>query len=113
MPRIIAEIATDPIGGNTPSESDYVVAAERILQNARRRGDDIHYRINALSTTVEGDFHTVVHLLEQMHEAPFQEGARRVLTTIRIDDRRDREPDMDRSVQVVEKKLDIGKAEMC
>lgn len=49
----------------------------------------------------------------QMHAAPFHEGAMRVITTIRVDERRDRNASMAHSVDVVEKKLAVSKAEMC
>lgn len=113
MPNIIAEIAIDPIGTDSPHESDYVVAAERVLKNAIHNGTIIHYRINPMSTTVEGDFHEVLELLGKMHKAPFIEGAERVITTIRIDERNDREVSMKRSVELVEKKLNASKADMC
>jgi uncharacterized protein YqgV (UPF0045/DUF77 family) len=36
-----------------------------------------------------------------MHEVPFKAGAARVVTTIKIDDRRDRDATMDRKVKSV------------
>ena len=40
-----------------------------------------------------------------MHEAPFAEGARRVSTLIKIDDRRDKEQTLEGKVRSVTEKL--------
>lgn len=113
MSKVIAEVATDPIGTQSPHESDYVVAAERALQEAIHNGAQIQYQINPMSTTLEGECQDVFAVLEQMHGAPFQEGAKRVITSIRVDERRDQDASMARNVERVEKKLTVSKAEMC
>ena len=43
-----------------------------------------------MGTVVQGKLDRVLELARQMHEVPFGLGAARVLTTISIDDRRDR-----------------------
>lgn len=113
MSKVIAEIATDPIGTNCPNESDYIVAAERVLKQAVGNGMNVQYKINPMSTTLEGEARDVFSILEQMHAAPFREGAVRVITSIRIDERRDRQASMAHNVDVVEKKLAVSKANMC
>lgn len=114
MPKVIAEIATDPIGTHSPNESDYIVAAELVLKQAIGNGTQIQYKINPMSTTLEGESHEVFSILEQMHAAPFHEGAMRVITTIRIDEQREhQEASMAHSVDVVEKKLAVSKTQMC
>lgn len=113
MPTVIAEIAVDPIGTRSPDESDFIVAAERVIKQALRDGAALRYRINPMGTTLEGPAETLFEVLQKMHAAPFAEGAPRVISTIRIDERRDREASMARAVDVVERKLAVGKAEMC
>jgi uncharacterized protein YqgV (UPF0045/DUF77 family) len=44
-----------------------------------------------MGTAVEGEVDDLLRLAAQMHRAPFTHGAQRVLTTIRIDERRDKE----------------------
>jgi uncharacterized protein YqgV (UPF0045/DUF77 family) len=66
-----------------------------------------------MSTTLEGDCHDVFSVLERMHAAPFEEGAMRVISTIRVDERHDHDASMTRSVEVTEKKLAVSKADMC
>lgn len=34
MPKVIAEIATNPIGTHSPNERDYIVSAERVVKQA-------------------------------------------------------------------------------
>lgn len=63
MPKVIAEIATDPIGTHSPNESDYIVAAERVLKRAIGNGAQVKYNINPMSTTLEGESHDVFSIL--------------------------------------------------
>jgi len=45
----------------------------------------------------------------RMHEAPFRKGALRVLTTLKIDDRRDRKGTLAGKKQAVQKELRRGR----
>ena len=85
MPHVLADITTVPLGTGNTSISAYVGACDRLL----KQFPDLQYRLNPMSTTVEGELDRVLELIRRMHEAPFELGARRVSTTIRIDDRRD------------------------
>lgn len=113
MSRLIAEIAVDPIGTQEPTESDYVVAAERALKKAVEASGSLQYQINPMSTTIEGEREEVLKVLERMHQAPFEEGARRVITTIRLDERHDRDSTMAHHMDVVHQKLAVSKGSMC
>ncbi|WP_303674563.1 MTH1187 family thiamine-binding protein [Vampirovibrio chlorellavorus] len=113
MSRLIAEIAVDPIGTQEPTESDYVVAAERALKKAVEANSSLQYQINPMSTTIEGEREDVLRVLERMHQAPFQEGARRVITTIRLDERSDQDNAMRHHTDVVLQKLAVSKGSMC
>lgn len=104
--NVIADIHVTPIGTETPSLSDYVAAAEAVLQ----RYPNIKSQLNPMTTTLEGDLDTILQVLRDMHEAPFARGAQRVSTTIRIDERRDKpQPGMQDRVASVQKKLDSVK----
>jgi len=113
MSNVLVELAVDPIGTDSTSESDFIVAAERVLRQAIAAGSSFQYQIGPMSTTIEGELYQVLSLVGQMHEAAFSEGAKRVLSTLRIDDRRDREPSISPHVDIVEKKLAVSKAQMC
>lgn len=113
MSRLIAEIAVDPIGTKEPTESDYIVAAERALKKAVEANSSLQYQINPMSTIIEGEREDVLWALELMHQAPFEEGAQRVITTIRLDERQDQDSSMKHHVDVVKQKLAVTKGSIC
>jgi len=97
----IAEISVVPLGTKTPSVSQYVARAVKVLE----REKDIKYEITAMGTIVEGDLDRILAVVKKMHEGTFGEGVARVLTTVRIDVRRDKVQGMKEKVDSLEKKL--------
>ena len=98
---VIAEISIVPIGTSTPSVSKYVAKAIQVLDQAR----DVKYKLTGMGTILEGDWTSVLGAVRKMHESVFDDQVQRVVTTIRIDDRRDRKSSVERKVQSVTKKL--------
>ena len=102
MARVIADIHLTPIGHSSTSISPAVAAAHKALEQI----EGLEVQLNPMTTTLVGELDTVLAALRVMHEAPFDGGAQRVSTTIRIDDRRDGKPiDMGRRIQAVQEKL--------
>ncbi len=95
----MAEITIVPVGAGT-SVSKYVAKAIEVLKS---RG--LKFKVTPTSTVIEGDLDTLFEVLKEMHEAPFKEGVQRVVTMIKIDDRRDKKIDMEYKVQAVLSKL--------
>ncbi len=89
-----------PLGTGTPSVSRYVAGCERIL-----RESGLTHELTAMGTIVEGDLDAVLAVIRKMHESPFAEGAVRVSTLIKIDDRRDQAHTIEGKVRSVEQKL--------
>ncbi len=58
-----------------------------------------------MGTVLEGDLDVILEMVRKMHEVPFDKGAMRVSTLIKIDDRRDKESTMEQKIDSVEKKL--------
>lgn len=58
-----------------------------------------------MNTVIEGDLPVLLEVIQQMHEVPYAKGAKRVATTIRIDDRRDKESTMEKKLNSVRSKL--------
>jgi uncharacterized protein (TIGR00106 family) len=58
-----------------------------------------------MGTIIEGDLDAILAVVREMHEAPFGEGAVRVSTLIKIDDRRDKEHTIAGKMRSVEEKL--------
>jgi uncharacterized protein (TIGR00106 family) len=103
MPTVFADVTIIPIGTGNTSISSYVAACERLV----REFPDINFRINPLSTTLEGEIDRVLELIRRMHEAPFTQGAYRVSTSIRIDDRRDHRNTMENKIETVRNKAGL------
>jgi len=81
----IAEISVVPLGTKTPSVSKHVARAVRILQQEK----DVRHEATAMGTIIEADLDRIMAVVRKMHEAAFVDGVARVVTTIKIDDRRD------------------------
>jgi uncharacterized protein (TIGR00106 family) len=100
MGKVIAEVVIVPHGTGSTSLSPYVAEVEKIL-----RSYDLKVMLTPMGTILEGELDTVLKAVRAAHEAPFKAGALRVGTTIRIDDRRDKNASMEQKVKSVEEKL--------
>lgn len=96
----IAAVSIAPVGTGT-SVSHYVAEALRVV----RSQDRVAYRLDPMFTTLEGDLGEIFDLILQMEEAVFAQGAERVGTVIKVDDRRDRVVAMGEKVEAVERRL--------
>jgi uncharacterized protein (TIGR00106 family) len=92
-----------PIGTATPSVSRYVAGVERIL-----RESGLVSQLTAMGTIIEGDLDEILRVVRRMHEHPFTQGAVRVSTLVKIDDRRDKEHTIAGKMKSVEEKLSKG-----
>ncbi|PLY01808.1 MAG: hypothetical protein C0623_04995 [Desulfuromonas sp.] len=97
----IVEISVTPLGINKMGVSEYVAGC---LELVRESGLD--FQLTPMGTIIEGDLSELFPLLQRMHEAPFNKGAERVSTLIKIDDRRDRKHNMQGKVDSVMAKLE-------
>jgi uncharacterized protein (TIGR00106 family) len=98
----IAEISVVPLGTGTPSVSKYVARAVKILQQEK----DVKYEITPMGTIIEGDLDKILAVVRKMHEGTFGEGVARVLTTVKIDDRRDRAQSVKEKLKSLRKELE-------
>jgi uncharacterized protein (TIGR00106 family) len=95
------EVSVVPVGTPTPSVSQYVAGAVRILQNQ----PDIKYEVTAMGTIIEGDLEKIMPLAIRMHRSALEAGVMRVVTTIKIDERRDRSLTISGKVEAVRRRL--------
>ena len=95
----IAFLTITPLGTATPSVSSYVAGVERIL-----RGTTLKHQLTAMGTIIEGDVDELLAVVRLMHEHPFTQGALRVSTSLRIDDRRDKVASIEGKMRSVEEK---------
>ena len=96
----IAFLTITPLGTATPSVSRFVAGVEQIL-----RGTTLTHQLTAMGAIIEGDLDEILAVVRRMHEQPFTEGALRVSTSLRIDDRRDKPHSIAGKMRSVEEKL--------
>jgi uncharacterized protein (TIGR00106 family) len=95
------DISVVPVGTGSASVSEFVAGAVNIVRNEA----GIKYRLTPMNTVIEGDLEQLLSLAKKMHDSAFSAGAARVVTTIRIDERRDKPLTMEGKLQAVEDKL--------
>jgi uncharacterized protein (TIGR00106 family) len=93
-------VSITPLGTATPSVSKYVAGVEQVL-----RASGLKHQLTAMGTLIEGDVDEVLAVIRQMHEHPFAQGAVRVSTLVKIDDRRDKEHTIAGKMRSVEEKI--------
>ena len=98
MIRVIAEVTFTPLGTGTPSLSRYVAAGLAVLN----RHPEVSYALNAMGTVLEGERGDIIKVVEEMNEAIFAAGVLRVGTTLKIDERRDKDTSMAHKVDSVQ-----------
>jgi len=97
----LVEISVIPMGTSTPSVSQYIAQAVKVIEGEK----DIKYELTTMGTIIEGDLERVLTLVRKMHEAVFNAGIMRVVTTIKIDDRRDKPSSMSDKIESLKKQL--------
>lgn len=97
----LLEITVAPLGIEGTSVSKYVAACHKLLE----KEDGIKYQLTPMSTVIEGDIDKLFEIAKKLHHVPLEEGAKRVLTTMKIDDRRDKESTIEGKIASVESKL--------
>lgn len=82
---VVAEIAVFPLGTGEPSVREYVRALYRIVLESGMK-----HELTAMGTLLEGRLEDVLALARRLHESCFTVagGTSRVLTTLRLDERR-------------------------
>ena len=95
------DLSVVPVGTSSPSVSDYVAGAVKILKDE----PGIKYELTAMNTVIEGDLDKLLELAHRMHDSAFNAGAKRVVTTIRIDERRDKPLTIEGKIRAVKEKL--------
>ena len=96
-----ADLTVIPLGTAEPSTAPFIAEIQRRLAAQ----DRVAYRMHAMGTSLEGATEDVLALVGALHAVPFQLGAPRVYTVLKLDDRRDRESTLDSKVASVEAQL--------
>lgn len=94
----IMEINIIPLGTKTPSVSKYIADALRVLGKEK----NIIYELTAMGTIVETDsLDLLLTLAKKMHRAVLSGKINRAVTTIKIDDRKDKKISIEEKVSSV------------
>ncbi|WP_248929498.1 MTH1187 family thiamine-binding protein [Paenibacillus hamazuiensis] len=100
----IAEVTVIPIGTETTSLSAYVARLHKVLEQEQAAGG-IRFQLTPMSTIIEGELDELFRVIRLVHEVPFEQGASRVSTSIKIDDRRDKPASMEQKLRSVAEKI--------
>lgn len=95
----MAEFSVVPIGAGE-SVSQYVAECLRIVEKSK-----VNYRINPMGTVLEGDYDKVMAVVRECHMKVL-EMTPRVITSVKIDERKDKKATLDSKIRAVEKILE-------
>jgi len=86
---VVAELTIVPSGVG-PSVSTYVARAQRVIE----RHTKVRSQLTPMSTILEGELDDVLEVIRDVHNSTFDDRVTRVLTLVKMDDRRDKELSM-------------------
>ena len=93
---IIAQLSIAPLGKSI-SVSQYVKIVIETLQK-----EHVKFQTNPMATVIEtSDIDTLLRVVQKAHLAVAAAGAKRIITELKIDDRRDKEATMESKLQAL------------
>lgn len=95
----VAQVSVVPVGTPSASISRHVANCLDVLE-----ATGLKYELNPMGTVIEGDLRAILEAIASMHESTFGDGVVRVLTSISIDDRRDKQLSMAGKLAAVREK---------
>lgn len=96
----LMDINVSPLGTGSTSVGEFVVNMQRLLAE-----QGLPYELTDMGTIIEGNIDQLLAVSKVLHESTFSQGAKRVYTVIKIDDRRDKEVHLGRKTESVKKRL--------
>lgn len=96
----VVEVSIIPLGVPGSSLSGHVARVLKVLQES-----SLQFELTAMGTIISGDLENILQVVRRMHEACFAGEVGRVLTQIKIDDRRDKPASPEQKIQSVMSKL--------
>ena len=94
---VIVELKVLPFGTPSASLSVYIKAVLDVVKKTK----GIDYQVTPMATILQGPLPKILDLVQQVHEIPFKMGVNRVLTSVVIDDRRDKIITMESKIKAV------------
>ncbi len=100
----IMEISIVPLGTKTPSISKYVAEAVKVLKKQKK----IKYELTSMGTIIEANsVGQLLGIANKMHRVVLRDKIKRVVTAIKIDDRKDKKLTAEGKIKAVRKKLSV------
>ena len=96
----VAEISVVPLGVPGTSLSSHVARVLQVLKKS-----SLKYELTGMGTIISGDIDEIWKVMREMHEICFNDDVSRVLSIVRIDDRRDRIASPEQKIRSVMGKL--------
>ena len=81
----VVELCIFPLGTETPSVGKYL---EPAIEEIRKSG--LKYMVCPMGTVVEGELSDILELVRRCHRAVLRAGAKRVVISLKVDDRIDK-----------------------
>jgi uncharacterized protein (TIGR00106 family) len=81
-----ADLTILTLGRPDPSASAGIAAIHRHL----RQQDKVRFVLGPMSTALEGEVSDILAIVAELHALPFEQGAPRVYTVLKLDERRDK-----------------------
>ena len=99
-----ADLTVIALGRAEASASRYIAEIQRRLAQQ----DRVRYAMHAMGTSLEGTTADILAVVAELHAVPFEQGAPRVYTVLKLDERRDRpEQTLEDKVASVERRLSV------
>lgn len=96
--QIIADFQIIPIGEGT-SLSEYIAECERILEKS-----NLKTRLHTMGTNLEGNWDEVLATVKKCHEQLHSKGVKRIVTSLKLSTRIDRQQTIQSRITSVEQK---------
>ena len=98
------EISIVPLGTKTPSVSKYVAEAVKILKKQKK----IKYELTSMGTIIEANsVEQLLSIANKMHRVVLRDKIKRVVTAIKIDDRKDKKLTAEGKINALRKKIKV------
>ena len=97
--KVVVDIAVEPIGTSSTSISRYVMKVIEVLQSEGLKV----YPAPSMTSFELDDLTRLGFILKRINDELEKEGVKRIVTILKIDDRRDKETSIEHKLEVIRK----------
>ena len=96
-----ADLTVITVGREGASGGDVMAEIHRRLE----RQDAVRFQMHAMGTSLEGSVEDILQVAAELHAVPFELGAPRVYTVLKLDERRDKPQGLEDKMESVRARL--------